>query len=245
MSAVPRTEFLASVRAVDEAQLAVSAGASIIDGKEPAAGALGALPHAVVSAVRRAVPTHIAVSATVGDLPCEPHVLCQAARAMAATGVQFVKVGLWPGGDVTKSIDALGRLDLGRARLVAVLFADCEPDFALLAALGQAGFAGVMLDTADKSHGSLVDHVSMARLDQFVAQARHVGLTVGLAGSLQLEHIAPLQALRPDILGFRGALCAGGRRKGELDCNAIHAVAHRLGLRAMPAQRQEAEALAS
>ena len=33
----------------------------------------------------------------------------------------------------------------------------------------------------------------------------------GLAGSLRLEHVAPLAALGPDYLGFRGALCAAGR----------------------------------
>ena len=50
---------------------------------------------------------------------------------------------------------------------------------------------------------------------------------VGVAGSLRPEHVAPLLALRPDVIGFRGALCHGGRRDAELDpiaCSQIRAL---------------------
>ncbi len=240
MSASQRIDFLASVRSEAEALLAVSGGADIIDCKDPVAGALGALPHAVVTAVRRAVP-HLPVSATIGDLPCEADVLCAAARAMAATGVHYVKVGLLPGGDARGAIAALGCQDLGDARLVAVLFADHHPDFSLLPALAQAGFAGVMLDTAGKGQGTLVDFVPLARLAHFVTDARGQGLLAGLAGSLRLDHIATLAPLAPDVLGFRGALCAGRQRKGVLDPQAVRAVAQALKACTAP----QLEALAS
>jgi uncharacterized protein (UPF0264 family) len=244
MSASPRIDFLASVRDEAEAELALAGGADIIDCKDPAAGALGALPHAMVAAVRRALPARVPVSATIGDLPCEPAILCQAARAMAATGVDYVKVGLLPGGDARAAIAALGRQDLGGARLVAVLFADHDPDFGLLDALAQAGFAGAMLDTARKGNGALVDCMSVTRLQRFVADGRSQGVMVGLAGSLRLEHVAGLKRLRPDILGFRGALCAGRARRGVLDGNAVRAVAQAVKLEAR-AQPAAAEALAS
>ena len=101
-------------------------------------------------------------------------------------------------------------------RLVAVLMADQGPDLALPAVLKEAGFFGVMLDTADKKAGSLRNHLGELQLAEFVRTARRHGLFCGLAGSLGLEDIAVLAAMRPDYLGFRGALCAGDRA-GALD----------------------------
>jgi uncharacterized protein (UPF0264 family) len=221
--------FLASVRSEDEARLALAGGADIIDCKEPAAGALGALPHHVVADIRRALPAYVPVSATVGDLPCEPAALCDAAREMANTRVDYVKVGIFSGGDARAAIAALGRLDLQASRLVAVLFADDAPNLALIEDLAAARFAGVLLDTAHKDSGSILDHMTPPQLAQFVAAARARGLFAGIAGSLRLEHVASLRALTPDIMGFRGALCAGSQRKGALDLLAVKAIARALG----------------
>ncbi len=62
----------ASVTSEAEVLCAASGGADIIDCKDPAMGALGALPHVVVARIREAVPAHIPVSATIGDPPPEP-----------------------------------------------------------------------------------------------------------------------------------------------------------------------------
>ncbi len=78
---------------------------------------------------------------------------------MAATGVDFVKVGFFPAAEAAACAAALGRL-AGRVKLVAVLFADLEPDLGLLPALAKHGFAGAMLDTADKGKGRLLDHLA-------------------------------------------------------------------------------------
>lgn len=238
-----QVRFLASVRNEDEARLALAEGADIIDCKEPVAGALGALPHAVVRAVRATVPAGVPVSATVGDLPASAEMLVPAAVAMAATGVDFVKVGLFGGGDARQAIAALGRADLANSRLVAVMFADLEPDFSLVGAMADAGFAGVLLDTAEKAGGALPAHQSRDQLAQFVATVRANGMFSGLAGSLRLEHVAAMRAIGPDILGFRGALCSGSQRKGTLDVLSLRAVAR--ALRASVGSTQDNEALAS
>jgi uncharacterized protein (UPF0264 family) len=49
------------------------------------------------------------------------------------------------------------------------------------------------------------------------------GMRAGLAGSLRAEHVSDLHALRPDIAGFRGALC-NGTRTGELDPAKVRAL---------------------
>ena len=143
-SNAPQTRFLASVRSVEEAQLCGDAGADVIDCKDPDHGALGALPHDLVRAIRRAVPAHVPVSATVGDLIADPAAMSAAATAMAATGVDFVKIGFFPGGQARAAIHALSPLAANGTRLVGLLLADRDPDFGLIAAMGSAGFAGVM-----------------------------------------------------------------------------------------------------
>jgi uncharacterized protein (UPF0264 family) len=130
---------------------------------------------------------------------------------MAATGADVVKVGFFGDRDPRPAISALGEALGDDVRLVSVLMADQKPDFALAPALSASGFAGVMLDTADKSAGRLTSVLSLQRLTEFVRLSRDNRLFVGLAGSLMESDIEMLTKLGPDMLGFRGALCAGGR----------------------------------
>lgn len=223
------TLFLASVTSVAEARLAAQCGADVIDCKDPAQGALGALPVATVAAICQAVPAGIPVSATIGDLPFTPQAVVPAVVQMAQSGCDIVKIGVFPGGDPHETLAALGRLNLGRVRLAGLLLADQNPDFSLIADMADAGFAGVMVDTAAKGAGSLRDHLSPARLASFVNQAHGRGLFAGFAGSLRLSDIEPLMRLKPNVLGFRGALCTGAIRTRQLSNEAIEACAAAIG----------------
>jgi uncharacterized protein (UPF0264 family) len=204
------TRFLASIASVEELPAVLDGGADLIDVKDPATGALGAADLDTIGGIVTKVGGRKPVSATLGDLAMEPELLVGAARNTAAAGVDFVKVGIFPG-DAETCIAALSALAAEGVRIVAVLFADRAPDFALLDRLAAAGFAGAMLDTAGKGDGALPEHLPMDRLRLFIERARSLGLMTGLAGSLRLEHLAPLAELGPDYLGFRGALCAGSR----------------------------------
>ena len=210
-----RPGLLASVATLDEMRMALAAGVDIIDLKNPAAGALGAwAPEALADAVAlwHAAGAPGSLSATVGDHPLDPDVLRAAAARTAATGVPLVKIGfaLGEGADLPPVLDALRPLARD-TRLIAVLFADQAPDLAAVPLFAAAGFHGVMLDTADKASGGLLAHLPPETLARFVSLARSEGLLTGLAGSLKIADIAPLAALRPHYLGFRGALCAEGR----------------------------------
>lgn len=222
------TRFLASVTSVAEARVATRAGADIIDCKDPATGALGALPRDTVRAVCGALAGRVPVSATIGDIFDDAQAAVCAAEAMAATGVDFVKVGLVPGAPSVATIGRLGELGLGEARLVGVLLADmgAEPQAIELSlrAMSRARFAGVMLDTAGKGSGSLIDHMPIDALRRFVTSAREHGLFAGLAGALRLPHVTLLLSIEPDLLGFRGALCHGSERMSALDPAALAAV---------------------
>jgi (5-formylfuran-3-yl)methyl phosphate synthase len=241
--AVRTVGFLASVTNESEARLCAALGADIIDAKNPAQGALGALPGETVRAIRAAVPDHIAVSATVGDPPDETDGSLHAVRFMAAAGVDFVKVGLWPGQDeIVRQLARLARS--GGVRLVGVLLVDRGLDLGLIAPLGKAGFAGVMLDTSDKQPGALPDRIPAERLQEFVSTAHAAGLFAGLAGSLRAAHVENLSRSGADVLGFRGGLCREGVRSGAIDAEAVRAVRAALSDHAVPCAAERADAMA-
>jgi (5-formylfuran-3-yl)methyl phosphate synthase len=213
------TLLLASVRTPDEARRAIAGGADIVDLKEPAQGALGRLPDATIAAIRHAVAGRRPTSATIGDQPLAPVPVSAAVRAMAATGVDIVKLGMFDG-DAAATVAALGAVARDGIRLVAVLFADRAPDLSLIARCAAADFYGIMLDTADKAAGPLTRHLAEAILAQFIAEARRHRLLAGLAGSLSAIDVPRLLPLRPDYLGFRAALTTGGR-DAPLDAGAV------------------------
>lgn len=221
------TLLLASVRDANEAETALQGGADIIDLKEPAAGALGAVPPGVAREVVRLMGRRAAVSATIGDLPMEPRVVRDAVAAMLQTGVTFVKVGIFDRIAAQACLRALAPLADNGAGLVAVMFADRDPDPRCLESAAAAGFHGAMLDTSDKHRGGLRTHLPDRAIERFLGSSRALGLVAGLAGSLGLADIEPLLQLHPDYLGFRGALC-GGDRAGTLDAGALAAVRRRI-----------------
>jgi len=220
------TRFLASVRDPAEAETVLAAGADIVDLKDPAHGALGAVAAGSIEACVTKIAGRAPVSATVGDLPMQPESVAQAVAATAALGVDDVKLGLTPGGDPDACFARLRTLDIS-ARLILVVFADALPAFDPLEAALRVGARGLMLDTAGKGQGALPDHMSLAAIGAFVEAARTAGLMAGLAGSLKASHVPPLLALKPDVIGFRGALCRDGLRNRGVDrqaCRRIRAL---------------------
>ncbi|MCX8050002.1 MAG: (5-formylfuran-3-yl)methyl phosphate synthase, partial [Methylohalobius sp.] len=209
--------LLISVTDLKEARQATCA--DLIDLKNPVQGALGALPVKAIQAIRQALPGH-KLSATVGDLPLVPKEVVRAADEIAATGVDYVKIGLFEG-DVQATLQALSPL-ARRTKLVGVILADRPADFSVLEDLAHAGFTGAMLDTADKRRGSLTELRPLIWIQEFVKRARELGLLAGLAGSLRLEDVPRLTPLKPDYLGFRSAACQGGQRTSRLDPQRLH-----------------------
>jgi len=219
------TDFLASVSTLEEARLVKQLGADIIDLKNPLAGALGALPLNQIASIVTELNHSSQISATIGDLPLHPEVIIPAIHNTAKTGVDFIKIGLFEAGDLTTCLAALSteirRSDLA---LIAVLFADQAFNISLLQKLASCGFRGVMLDTANKSSGSLTSILSDETLCSFIQTACQWHLFCGLAGSLSLADVNTLVRLKPDYLGFRGALCEHSKRVASLAADNVRAI---------------------
>jgi dihydroneopterin aldolase len=217
------TLLLASVTGPAEAEIALAHGADIIDLKNPAQGALGALDPTAVRATLETIAGRRPASAVTGDLPMQPLIIYGAVEGMAAAGVDYVKVGLFPDGqreDCIRALQPLARL----TKIVGVMFADSGADVGLVPLMAECGFAGAMLDTANKGQGRLLDHADVASLGIFVRACRDHGLLSGLAGSLEAPDVPRLLLLAPDYLGFRGALCAAHDRKAGLDPAAVNLI---------------------
>jgi len=211
------SKLLASVTSVEEALIALEGGADIIDLKNPAEGALGALPTHLMRSIVGAIDSRKPVSATIGDLPMQPQLIVEAIMATAATGADIVKVGFFGSEGHAECIQAMKPLAFRGIHIVAVLFADTEPDLRLLPQMADAGLHGVMLDTAAKNGKCLRNYLNDVQLRAFVEEAHTLNLLVGLAGSLAIADVPELKLLEADYLGFRSALCHGRERRAALN----------------------------
>jgi dihydroneopterin aldolase len=231
--------MLASVTDSRELELAIQAGADIIDLKNPHTGALGALSPATISRLMTQCAGRRPVSATVGDLPPDPGQLTHAITQTAETGVDFVKVGFFSTDNLTECLQAISTLT-GRVNVVAVLFPDLYPPLQRLTEFATAGLHGIMLDTAGKGGGGLLNHITPEQLDRFISEANSRDLLNGLAGSLTLEDLPRLLPLLPDYLGFRGALCKQGERTAEVDTQRISEIRNALNCAHPPVDQKAA-----
>jgi (5-formylfuran-3-yl)methyl phosphate synthase len=217
------TLMLASVVNQAEAEAVSAGGADIIDLKDPAKGALGALDTGDVAKIVRSLGKRKATSAAAGAAGSAPDQIVDAVAAMAATGVDYVKVGLSPDKEAENCVRSLGK-HARNTKLVGVLFADVAPNLDMLALMAANGFTGAMLDTAQKGCGRLLDHMDIAALDRFIGRCRKSGLMAGLAGSLEAPDVPRLLPLHPDYLGFRGSLCQGRAREAAIDAASVRMI---------------------
>jgi uncharacterized protein (UPF0264 family) len=212
--------LLVSVRDAPEALAAAAAGADLVDLKEPLNGALGALPPeriAQIVAVLRARHPGVRISATIGDLAADlGDRIVARVRRVAACGVDDIKVGVWPAAPVL-GIALLDALAACRESVVPVLVADhgIAPEW-VQHALALQAFPALMVDTAEKGRGSVLQRLPGSMLAGFVSAVRSRGCLAGVAGSLRLEDGPALRELAPDFAGFRGAVTRGDRT-GALD----------------------------
>jgi len=227
--------LLASAATIEDVDAAFAGGAGIVDLKDPGAGTLGACAAAVLAAAaarRGRLDPSRPLSAAIG--PARDPAAPQRAADAARLGYDYVKAGLDGVTDADEAMVLLGAIvaalrsaergaggeeaasaGRGTTRLIAATYAEVtaaaiDPE-ALPEIADRAGCGGCLLDTAVKNGRTLFDHRDAGALGRFVAAARGRGLVVALAGALGDADVARAAALRPDVIGLRGALCAGGR----------------------------------
>jgi len=212
------TKLLISVTSVEEARVALANGADIIDLKDPTHGALGALPIDRIAEVVRYVNGESITSATIGDLPLQPDVIMQQVERLLTSKVDIVKIGFFAEphlrlADYEHCLYELKTLAVNGVKLIAVLFAEHSYPDDLLKLIKNAGFYGVMLDTAKKNGATFFDYYSSDSITVLAQTLQDYDLMFGLAGSLKLEHVVSIKKINPNYVGFRGGICADNQRK--------------------------------
>ena len=218
------TALLASVRNLEEAKLVIDAGCDWLDLKDPQAGALGAVSLTIARDIVRRHAGALPISATICDCWNTPEVIPERVENLARLGMEYVKVGVFVRDLATDFALHLKHAISLVPNLIAVCFAENTPSAADVAQLAALGLRGVMLDTADKSRGSLSSLLAPAQISEFVAAARAHGLIVGLAGSLRRQDVSQMVTYGADYLGFRGALCRGHSREDTIDPCAVREI---------------------
>ncbi len=226
--------MLISVRSPAEVQPALRGGADIIDAKDPARGALGAMERVMLSRVVELVPPSTAFSVALGDPPNEEAAaeLIASLPIPARDAPTYVKLGFAGIGNADAvermlvAVAAAAGQHAARPTVIAVVYADDPGGLGLremLAVANRAAVTGVLVDTVRKDGGSLLDAVPRHRLDGWIGAARTLRLLVGLAGRLDRPEIARLAHSGADVLGVRGAACDGGRA-GSVSARRVRAL---------------------
>ena len=221
-----KTQLLISVTTLEEAQIALENGADIIDLKDPGTGALGALPLETIQKIVTYVKntgTKL-TSATLGDLPMEPVLLLAHITKLTTTDVNIIKIGFFHTDDYQPCLNAFKSITQTGTRLIAVLFAETTYPKNIIADIKSSGFIGVMLDTANKNGLTLLDYYSKEKRKVFAENVLKLGMQLGLAGSLKLQHVDLIKNINPSYIGFRGGVCENNQRQLALDAAKIRAI---------------------
>lgn len=237
-----RQNWLASVQSIAEAQQLAATLPDLLDMKNPADGALGALPVAMVKQIVDWLDGRCQSSATIGDLPMQASLIKTALTAMQKTGVDYLKVGLFNEPVLADCLqDLKAFLQHFDTPVIAVLFADQQYNESVLTNVLDVGFSGVMLDTANKNGQHLLNHQSPEQLQIFVNSVKSRHRLCGLAGALRAEDITVLKPLGADYLGFRSALCPQRQRQQNLAISAVQQLVNKLAAPAPLAAAQLCE----
>jgi len=205
-----------------EAKAALDGGADIVDVKNPKEGSLGANFPWMIRAVIEAIESKKPVSATIGDFNFKPGTASLAALGAAASGADYIKIGLYDIRTTDQAEELLSNVvrsikDYDSDKFaVAAAYADYRRINSisplLLPEVGaKVGVDVVMIDTGIKDGSSLFEFMNEDELTRFVDDARDLGLTTALAGTIKFEDLDVLRRINPDILGIRGVVCGGDR----------------------------------
>lgn len=232
--------LLISIRHVGELAAALR-GADIIDVKEPSRGPLGMADDAVIQEIATNLdqwaPIPTGLSVALGDLQDWPE---SRESAGLPARVRWAKVGLAGGLHFSdwraewlrlrSAIDAASGRPL---EWIAVAYADAVKVAApgwqeVLRAARETQCAGLLIDTATKSSGSLLDWLSPVELVSLVQQSREACLPLALAGKVTVDDLTWLRQIDPDIIGVRSAVCQRGDRTQAVSPVAVEEFRRRL-----------------
>lgn len=227
-------KLLVSPKDVEEAKAVIRGNADIVDVKNPKEGSLGANFPWVIKSIKELVEKEkgdgMKISAAIGNFDYKPGTASLAALGAAASGAEYIKVGLFGIKTRQEAIDLLTGVvkavkDFAPTKkVVSAFYSDYKRINSVspfeIAAIGEEVDIDVaMVDTGIKDGRTTLEFLSEEELKTFVSDSKALGLETALAGSLKFEDIPAIKEIEPDILGVRGMVCGGNREdrvKAEL-----------------------------
>jgi (5-formylfuran-3-yl)methyl phosphate synthase len=226
-----------SLESVEEAMICapLAQELDLVDVKKPDEGSLGANYPWVITQIREALPSGTRLSATLGDAPCKPGTMAQAALGAAVAGADCVQVGLFGPATPDQASELMRGVvravkDYDRDRtVVAVGYADARRigginPLSVLSVAHESGADGAMLDTAIKDGSALFDHVPPSACADFVTDCHGHGLFAAMTGAITARQVPELAGIDTDIIGVRTAVCSSGDRNGTVQPDLIRAL---------------------
>src|SRR5262245_42916689 len=234
-------KLLVSVRDAIEASAALEGGADIVDAKDPASGALGAVTLDAFREIHARVAGGRPITAALGDAGNEAD-LARTADAFARAGATLVKVGFSGIASRSRVQSLVAAATDGAAEhagVIATAYADAAvmgsiDPFAVIDAASRSGAIGVLLDTANKRGPGLPDLMSAALIRTWVETAREARLLVAIAGKLTANDLDYASDAGADIVGVRGAVCDVSRT-GRVVAARVRELRSALARRSTPA----------
>lgn len=224
--------MLVSVKNIAEARIAASTeGITIVDVKAPSQGSLGFAGAATVNAIADCVEeicqtlpntappdspdvAKKSISVALGELhDLNPIEISQINWAK----IHFAKIGLsgayqdqqWRR-PLAKAISVMPP-DVARVLVVYVDQVNASSGNELLRAAAEDGLSVVLLDTFNKSQGNVFAHWNKFDCKRLFQSASALAMTTVLAGSIDVTDLESAHQTTADLIGVRGAVCAGDR----------------------------------
>lgn len=218
-------KVLVSPKDIEEAKAVISGNADIVDVKNPKEGSLGANFPWVIKSIKQLVEEKgngMKMSAAIGDFDYKPGTASLAALGAAASGAEYIKIGLHKIKTREEAIDLLTGVVKAvkdfdpTKKVVSAFYADYKRINSIspfeIAEIGKEVDIDVaMVDTGIKDGRTTLEFLSEDELKSFVSESKSLGLVTALAGALKFDDIPVIKAINPDILGVRGMVCGGNR----------------------------------
>ena len=211
-------QLLVSPASLEEAKHALAA--DIVDVKRPEEGSLGASFPWIIRAIKDL--THKPVSAAIGDFDFKPGGAALTALGAAASGADFIKIGLMfdgkaEAGEMIRAVVRAVKDSYPEKIVVIAAYSDWKrletiSPFDLVPIAAEAGADVAMVDTGIKDGKSTFEFMDEAALTLFTRMNTEHGLKTAIAGSLKFDDINILKKINPEIIGVRGMVCGGDRR---------------------------------
>lgn len=209
------TRLLISVRSLEEARLLPMQEIGILDIKEPNNGPLGCPNLKTISEIHAELGALAPISVALGELvDSEPLSLEQLPPvAYAKFGLsQLRTVHDWKSHWTSR----ISRLP-PNTQPVAVIYADWRTCGApspeeVISAANEASCQAILVDTFEKTKGSLFQWQTFAELERMTQLVRKTPAKWVLAGGLRSQpDLQNALRLGPDLIGVRGAVCGEDR----------------------------------